>query len=144
MNCPPSRISRKRASSSGISGAYCALTSMSGIVCTATHCSGLAPPIQEIRREQQKACHHRVLRVTEVVVELLVARAEPVAGARDPERPDGGPDQSEHGVRAERKSEDARRNRDERADNRRDAADEHADVAPVVEPALRPVEALGR
>src|SRR5437899_11148979 len=98
MNWPPSRISRKRASSSGISGAYCALTSMSGIVCTATHCSDLAPPIQEIRREDQNAYHDGVLGVPEVVVELLVARAEPVAGPGDTEGPDGGADQGQHGV----------------------------------------------
>src|SRR6266849_2166766 len=143
MNCPPSRISRKRASSSGISGANCALTSTSGI-CTATPSSGPRPPIEKIRRDQQNACNDPVLGVLEAVVEALVAPAQPVAGSCDRERPDRRPDDREQAVGRERQPEDACRDRDEGADDRRDAADENTEVAPFGEPALGAVEPLGR
>src|SRR5581483_9775568 len=129
MNWPPSRISRKRASSSGISGAYCALTSISGIGGTAsTNCS---PAVDEIRRGSDDACNHEVFHVLEAVVEAVVARPECIADAGNGEGPDGGADGRQRGVRAERHLERARRDGDERTDDGRDAADEHADVAPA-------------
>src|SRR5258707_6047518 len=143
MNFPLSRISRNRASSRSWSGAYCALTSISGI-CTATHSSGLGPPVDEIRRAKQNACHDGVLGVFEAVIELLVAGSEPVAHAGDGEGPHGGSHQGEEGIRSEGHLEHPGRNRDERADDRRDPADEHADVTPAHEPALGAVEPLGR
>src|SRR5262245_9158258 len=144
MNCPSSRTSRKRDSSSGISGAYCALTSTSGIGCTAFYCSGLPPSVYEIHREEQDTCKHNELHVPERVVEALVARAEGVAGARDPERPDGGADRGQHRVRPERDVEDARRNRDEGPHDRRHAAEQDAFVPPAAEPALGAVDLLRR
>src|SRR5215467_9195539 len=126
MNCPSSRTSRNRASSSGISGAYCALTSTSGILCTAPHCSGLPPSVSEIHREEQDTCKDDELGVAEGVVEALVARPERVAGACDSEGPDGGADRGQRGVRAERDVEDARRDRDERPDDRRHPAEQDA------------------
>ena len=83
-----SRTSRKRASSSGISGAYCALTSMSGIVGTAIHFSGPQPPPSQVRRQQENACNDDVFGVFERVVEVLVAGAERVARPGDREGPD--------------------------------------------------------
>src|SRR5579872_1288106 len=143
MNCPVPSTSRKRASSSGISGANCALTSTSGI-CMATHSSGLDPPVEEIRREQQNACNDRVLGVLEAMVEALVAPAEAVARAGDAEGPHRGADNREEAVGRERHLEDAGRDRHERAYDRRHAADEDAEVAPLAEPALRSVEPLRR
>src|SRR3954447_9562950 len=101
MNCPPSRTSRKRASSSAFSGAYWEWTSTSGIV-TAIHCSGLAYAEDEIRRDEQNACNDRVFGVAEVVMEALVARAETVAGAGDREGPDRRAHERQEGVRRER------------------------------------------
>src|SRR5438094_3634059 len=112
MNSPLSRTSRKRASSCGLSGAYWEWTSTSGIV-TASHFSGVQQSIDEIRRQRENACQDEVLRVPEVVVETLVARAQSVAGARDRERPDRRADESQHGVRREGHPENAGRNRDE-------------------------------
>src|SRR2546423_10235019 len=143
MNCPLPSTSRKRASSSGVRGANCPLASTSGI-CMATHSSGLDPPVEEIRREEQNACNDGVLRVLEAVVEALVAPAEAVARAGDPEGPHRRTDEREQAVGGERHLEDAGRDRDERAYDRRDAADEHAEVAPLREPALGAVEPLGR
>src|SRR5260370_18815539 len=121
MSCPPPSTSRKRASSSGISGAYCALTSTSGI-CTATHFSGLRPPVDKIRREEQNACNDCVFGVLEVVVEALVAPPEAEAGAGDPEGPDRGADDRVQAVGRERHLEDPGGNRDEGAYDRRHAA----------------------
>src|SRR5690348_15260964 len=98
MNCPPSSTSRKRASSSGISGSYWEWTSTSGIV-TASHFSGAEQSIDEIRRQKENACHDRILRVLETVVEPLEARAEAVADARDRKRPDRRSDRRVEGVR---------------------------------------------
>src|SRR5436190_10042169 len=139
MNWAPSSTSRRRSSSSPFSGAYCEWTSTSGIV-TAVYCSCLGYPIDEIRRERDNACRDDILGIAEVVMEALVARAEAVAGARDPERPDRRPDEGQQHVRNERHLEDARRNRDERPDDGCEAADQDAEVAPAVEPALGPVE----
>src|ERR1700751_1447475 len=70
----------KGAWSWGISGAYCALTSISGIGDTASpHCS---QPVEEIRRSEDDACHDGVLDVLEAVVEALVARSQRVADPR--------------------------------------------------------------
>src|SRR3954471_1830937 len=101
MNWPLPRISLNTASSSAWSGAYCALTSTSGI-CTAPHFSGVEPPVDEIRRQDQNACNHRVLDVGEIVVEALVARAQAVAGPGDRERPDRRADERVEAVGAER------------------------------------------
>src|SRR5260370_16991904 len=90
MNWPPSSTSRKRASSSGISGPYWERTSTSGIV-TAPHCSGPPQSIDEIRREHENACNDRVLCVLEAVVEALVARTEPIPHTRDREPPNRDP-----------------------------------------------------
>src|SRR6266481_1885444 len=140
MNWPSWRTSRKRASSSGMSGAYCALTSISGICDTATsHCS---PAVEKVRRREHDAYNDRVLGVLEAVVEAVVARAERVSDAGDGERPDGGADQRQDGVGPERHLERTGRDRDERAYDRREATEEDADVPPAVEPALRAVEAL--
>src|SRR5579859_595539 len=144
MNSAEAMTSLKRASSSGIRGAYCALTSTSGIVCTASaHFSCLQPAECQIRREEHDACNNGVLGVLEAVVEALVARAEAVADARDAEGPDRRADEGEQRVGSERHPEGARRNRDEGADDRSDPADEHADLPPPCEPALRACEALG-
>src|SRR5579862_345174 len=112
MNCPPSRTSRKRASSSGISGSYWEWTSTSGIV-TASHFSGAEPPVDQIRRENENACHDGVLGVLEAVVEALEARTQAVTDTGDGERPDRGPDRRVDRVRRQRHLEDAGRDRDE-------------------------------
>src|SRR6266436_869874 len=139
MNWPLPRIARNRASSSSWSGAYCALTSTSGIF-TAPHFSGVEPPQDYVRREAENACNDRVLDVFEVVVELLVARAEPVAEACDHEGPDCRSDERVEAVRPERHPEDARGNRHERAYDRGHPADEDTEVAPLLEPVLGTIE----
>src|SRR6185437_11258416 len=138
MNCPLSRTSANRASSSARTGAHWALTSTRGICCTATHFSG----VDQIRRQHENACNDDVFDVLEVGVEACVARAEPVADAGEGERPDRGTDERQNGVRSERHLEDTGRDRDERADERRHAPDEDADVAPPLEPPLGTVETL--
>src|SRR5690242_8415861 len=117
MNCPPSRTSRKRASSSGIRGSYWEWTSTSGIV-TASHFSGAEPPVDEIRRENENACHDGVLHVLERVVEALEARAQRVADAAEGKGPDRRADGHRENEPRERELEDAGGDGDERADER--------------------------
>src|SRR5205809_121153 len=78
------------ASSLGISGSYSALTSTRGIVCTRGHFSHRDPPVHQVRQRGDDAYRDRVLRVAEAVVEAAIARAEPVTGAGERERPHGG------------------------------------------------------
>src|SRR5581483_9749100 len=144
MNPPSSRTPRKAASSLGMSGPYSALTSTSGIVCIRLHLSCGSPSVHEIRREQENACDDRVLDVVEAVVEAVVARAEPVAGTGEGERPDRRSDQREDGVRGEAHLEDPRRDRDEGADDRRHPPEQDAEVPPADEPRLGAIETLGR
>src|SRR5258708_2400966 len=109
MNSADARTSLKRASSSGISGAYCALTSTRGMVCTASlHFSCLQPAEYQIRGEEQHPCNDGVLRVFEAMVEALVARAEAVTDAGDRECPDRRADQRQERVRGERHPQRAR------------------------------------
>src|SRR6266404_616515 len=116
MNSADASTSLKRASSSGISGAYCALTSTRGMVCTAsTHFSCLQPAEYQVRREEHDACKDGVLRVFEAMVEALVARAKAVADAGNRERPDRRADQRQERVRGERHPQRPGRDGDERA-----------------------------
>src|SRR4051812_29213357 len=100
MNCPPASTSLNRASSSGISGAYCALTSISGI-CTAPHSSR-----HQIRREQKNACNDGVFDVSQVVMRMGVRGAERPTGGAEAEAEDGDPEQREHEEAAERDAHD--------------------------------------
>src|SRR6476660_1411743 len=106
MNRSLSSTSRNAASSRGISGSYSARTSTSGIVCTLGHSSGGHPPVDQIRRAEHDACHDRVFDVTEVVLEVPVARAEGVADADKGERPERRADEREAEERRERHLED--------------------------------------
>src|SRR5579862_9120240 len=134
MNWPPSRISRKRCSSSGISGAYCALTSISGICDTATaHCS---PAIQEIRRRDHDACKDGVSDVFEVVPGLRVGRAERPTAAREAEAEGAAAEEREREELPEGHADDPGRDGDERARERRRQADGNGPVVEAVETAL--------
>src|SRR3954452_19433130 len=73
-------------------------------------------------------------------MEMLVAGAGAVAGAREGEGPDRRADESQDDVAPERHPEDPRGNRDERADDRRHAPEQHRPVAPAVNPAFAPME----
>src|SRR5438874_9392965 len=128
MNVPDSRTSAKVRSSSGISGAYCALTSTSGIGGTASKSRGASSAQDQVDGEEQNSCNDRDLDVAEVVVELLVARAEPPADAGQRAAPDSRADEREHRVAPERDAKDPGGNRDERAHDRRDAAQEDRPV----------------
>src|SRR5437763_2198979 len=140
MNWADSRISRKRASSSGIRGAYSALMSTSGIVCTASHSSCTYPAVQEIRRQRDNTCTDRVVGVAEVVMRVRVSGAERPAGGGEPEAEDGAPDEREAEELAEGDAHDACRDRHERTDERRRQPDRDGPVVEPVEPALGPVE----
>src|SRR5436190_11188585 len=124
MNWPPSSTSRNRRSSSGTSGAYCALTSTSGIFGTARDGSRAFATHDQVRHERENACAHRVVDEAEVAVERLVTAPEAPADSRERERPDRGAEQRQEDVADERNPEDARRDRDERPGQGRDAADE--------------------
>src|SRR5436190_6638508 len=140
MNAADSRMSRKRASSSGIRGSYCALTSTSGIVCTAGHSSCTYPAIKEIRREHDDACDDRVIRIAQVVVRMRVGAAERPPGGSQPEAEDRAAEQREDEELAERDAHDPGGDRDEGADDGQGEAERDGPVAEALEPALGPVE----
>src|SRR6478672_11576142 len=140
----PSSTSRNAASSRGISGSYSARTSTRGIVCTRRHFSHSDPAIHQIRQPRDNAYRDRVLDVAEAVVEAAIARAEPVAGSREGERPHGGAGQREQCVRQEPHLEDSGCDRDERADDRRQPAEEDAEVPPPLEPSFGTVQPARR
>src|SRR4051812_24327880 len=118
---PESRISANARFSSGISGAYCALTSTRGIRGTAIKSRGALPAHDQIGRRKQNSCNERDLGEAETLVEALVARPHGPPDAGEREAPDGRAHEREHGVAPERDAEDACRNRNEGADHRRDA-----------------------
>src|SRR4029450_13519691 len=82
MNSPDSSTASKRARSSSISGAYCALTSTSGVR-TARKGTGAATADQEIGHAGHHERSDRVVDVVEALVERLPARARGVTGTRE-------------------------------------------------------------
>src|SRR5438067_6894395 len=87
MNWLDSSTSRKRSSSCGIRGAYCAFWSASGIVCTASQFMG---PVQAggVRRDRgDDEDADGDVHVTEVLVQPVVARAQRPARAGEAEAP---------------------------------------------------------
>src|SRR3954447_4812424 len=88
---PPSSTSANACWSSGISGAYCALTSTSGMLGADTALDGsratAAPPHEEVHEADRHAERDEVVDEAEVGVELLVTGAERPAGAREREAP---------------------------------------------------------
>src|SRR5262245_2513065 len=161
MKRPDSRTEEKRSSSSGISGAYCALTSTSGIGCVtrasvaspqrSSPCGGLLgqpPPAllqippSEPRCTADNRSDDHVFDVVEGVVEVLPRFSRRVSSAREREAPDRRAREREERVAHERHLEHTRGDGDERPHDRRQPAQEYRPVLPTLEPALRPVEFL--
>src|SRR3954454_21099576 len=105
MNRPESSALANASFSSGMSGAYCALTSTCGIA-TASHRRRPPPPHEQPRRRRDDHDGDRNVGVAEGVVEVLPARAEPPAGAREGEAPQRGAERGPENVAAERHLED--------------------------------------
>src|SRR5271154_6317103 len=143
MKVPSARTSRKAASSLGISGSYSARTSTSGIAMRCNF-SLRFPSVGEIRREEDDAGHDRVLRVLEVVVEVVVARPEAVADPDERERPHSRADEREREERGKRHLEDSRRDGDERSDDRRHRPEQNSRLVPALEPRVSLVEPFRR
>src|SRR5215210_8110936 len=89
MKRPESSALAKASFNSGMSGAYCALTSTCGIA-TASHRRRPPPPHEQPRPGADDRDGDRHVQVAEGVVEVLPARAEPPARAREGEAPRGG------------------------------------------------------
>src|SRR5438477_8924670 len=101
MNCPDSSTSWKRSSSSGISGAYCALWSACGIVGTASQSMG--PDAQDEQREGGDGERDDgVVDEAEVVMDPRVAPPEAPADPGEGEAPDRGAEQRQRRVGRER------------------------------------------
>src|SRR5438105_15023073 len=113
MKRPDSSTSPRRSFSSGMKGAYCALTSTSGI-CTA---GGLQSTEQEPCRGETHDGDHSVVDPTEISVYPVVAGSDTPAGACEGKAPDRRARQRQHGVPDERRAEDTGGDRDERADD---------------------------
>src|SRR5581483_1538254 len=143
MKRPLSSVRVKASCSSGISGAYCALTSTWAIFMGGKRSRAPASPDQ-VRRDGEDSRHDRVFHPLEVAVERVPARAEPPADAGQRGAPDAVADEREHVVASERALEEARRDGDERASDGSHAADEHRPALPPLEPALGTVDPLGR
>src|SRR4051794_997579 len=126
---PSSRTSAKASLSSGISGAYCALTSTSGTLGADTGLDGSraasAPVAEEQHRDHENGGRDRVVDEAEVLVERLVAGAERPADAREEEAPGERARDRQQRVRPQVHAGHAGRDRDERAHDGRDPAEEH-------------------
>src|SRR6188472_1362083 len=140
MNRPDSSTSPRRSFNSGISGAYCALTSTSGIMGTGAPPEDMA--IQEPGRGEADRDDHSVIHPTEILVYPSVAGSDTPADAREGEGPDRGAEERQQRVPPERRTEDAGGDRDERADQRRDAPEEHGRVSAALEPTLGAIEVV--
>src|SRR5690242_12960577 len=92
MNRPLSTVRVNASWSSGIRGAYCALTSTCGIFMGGKG-SRATPSPDQVRRETHDSHHDRVLDPAEVVVERVPAGAEPPADPGQDEAPDAVADQ---------------------------------------------------
>ena len=164
MNRPDSSTSANRSLSSGISGAYCALTSTSGITSVRVYrAGGPSTPLSrekpgpsgypaERARRRRRTCRatsaaattsehgDRDVRVAESVWKLsqLAPAAQPAPANAKHQIAE--PISVRIGVAAERRLEDPGRDRDERAHDGRDPAEEDGPVLPAVEPCLRTLE----
>src|SRR3954454_1165978 len=105
MKRPESSARANASFNSGTSGAYCALTSTCGIA-TASHRRRPPPPHEQPRRRADDRDGDRHVGVAEGVVEVLPARAEPPACAREGEAPQRGAERGPENVAAERHLED--------------------------------------
>src|SRR4029453_9123417 len=126
MNRPDSSTSPRRSFSSGISGAYCALTSTSGIIGAGRSPKEMA--VDQPAREQTDRGNDSVVNKTEILVYAPVSGSDTPADACPGEAPDRGADQREQRVPAEGRAKDTGGDRDERAYDRRHAADEDGEV----------------
>src|SRR4051812_7316737 len=123
MKTPASSTAAIRSWSSGISGAYWALTSTSGTLGADTALDGsraaAAPPDEEVQEADGHAERDEVVDEPEVAVELLVTGPERPAGAREREAPRDIAGDREQRVGAKVHAGDPGGDRDERANDRR-------------------------
>ena len=99
---------RSAAFSSGIRGAYCALTSTSGIIGTAVSLRGPVGAAPATPRGRTTATTTAIVDKAEILVDALVAafrHAQPIPAKR--EAPDRRADERQQGVPAERRANDA-------------------------------------
>src|SRR3954470_19194931 len=108
MNCPLSRTSANRASSSERTEANWALTSTRGICCTVPHFSD----VEEIRRQYENACNDQIFHVSKRVVGVRVRGAESPPRTAQAEAEDGTADEREAEELRERDADDPGRDGD--------------------------------
>src|SRR5690348_8919503 len=142
-NCPWSSAPAKACWSSGISGAYCALTSTSGIFGTPGNGRG-ALPVPDGDNRQGDEDDQRDPDVCERVVERVVARSERPAACSEAEAEGGAADRCEREELRQRVTEEPGGDGDERANDRRREPERNGDTAEALEPALRSVHAFLR
>src|SRR5262249_3042864 len=140
MKRPLSSARENASFSSGMSGAYCALTSTRGIGGTTAHRRGASPTKDEVCDTGNNREHDQDLDVAERVVDVVPARTGGVADPREEERPDRAAGQRKDRVARQRRLEGTGRDRDERARDRRQPPDEHRPVVPAGEPAFGAIE----
>src|SRR5260221_10997884 len=104
MKRPDSSTSPRRSFNSGISGAYCALTSTSGVVGTGPQ-PGRASAEEQPRRGHHDHGDHSVVNPTEFFVYPPVTGSDTPAGAREGEAPDRRSDQGQARVTRQRRGE---------------------------------------
>src|SRR5579862_3221855 len=136
MKRPDSRVRANASLSSGISGAYCALTSTWGIGGTASHGNRAATAQYQIRRQQHDSRNEHVLDVVHVVPCRVPARPDRPADPAEAGAEGGDADDGKRNEAPELQLEEARRDRDERPDQRRREAERHRDRAEACEPAF--------
>src|SRR3954467_6600903 len=132
MNRAESSVRAKASWSSGISGAYCALTSTWGIDIGRGDRSRAAAANHPIRHGARDSHYDEDFDVPEVVVQGLPVAAEGPARPGQGDAPDRVPGEGEHVVAGERALEHARGDRDERARDRGDATEEDRPRIPAL------------
>src|SRR5262249_29613640 len=142
-NRPSSSTSAKACWSSGISGAYCALTSTSGIFGTPRH-GRRALSIPQKRQAHNHERDEGDAHVRQRVVELVVVRAERPAAGGEAEAEDRAAEERLRDEAGERLGQDPGGEGDERADHRSGEAERNGDAIEAVEPSLGALDPLRR
>src|SRR5437762_10509076 len=143
MKIPESRTSATRSWICGIRRSYCAFTSTRGMLGTRAE-SRCSPPEQQVQRQQDRSCHHRVVHVAKSAVDAVPARPQRIARAAEAEAERNAADQGKRSEPPQLEPRDSSRNRHERAHHGHRQPDGDGERPEALEPTMRPVELLRR
>src|SRR6266581_620169 len=143
MKIPESRTSAIRSWICGTRRSYCAFTSTRGMLGTRAE-SRCSPSEQQVQRQQDRSCHHRVVHVAKSAVDAAPARPQRVARAAEAEAERNAADQGKRGEPPQLEPCDSGRDRHERAHHWHREPDGDGERPEALEPAVRAVKLLRR